>query len=290
MVARRVFMQETGWCFVIGMGKTWIWVVVGVVIGLVVSLGLVYAVMPYYYYYYNYYYGNYPSTSPIGPGVGNYYVGYAYSTYSISKVIKEIMEVPSYAHVYPGNNTIVFTSKDVNLLVVAMMGDDAEKMFNATSPPYVHGDVFVIYGLINPTLVIPAGAVVHVTFINLDDDMYHNFVVTRVPPPYPYYVMHYIGMSGGMGPQMMLYMEWLPPANYNAGYAYGYEYAFTITEPGTYWYLCTYPGHAEEGMYGEIIIMGNSVSTTAPAPTYPVTQYPGSYYGPSWMGGMMGWW
>ncbi|MFP3281155.1 MAG: hypothetical protein RXO76_08850 [Vulcanisaeta sp.] len=66
-------------------------------------------------------------------------------------------------------------------MVLAMMGNDAESMFNATPLPYVHGDVFVIYGLINPTLVVPAGAIIHVTFINLDDGMYHNFVVTTVP-------------------------------------------------------------------------------------------------------------
>ncbi|WP_148678296.1 plastocyanin/azurin family copper-binding protein [Vulcanisaeta distributa] len=267
------------------MSRTWIWIAVGIAIGVAVSLGLAYALTPY---YYNNYYGNYPGALPIGPSASNYYGGYTYGTYSISQVIKEVMEVPSYAHVYPNNNTIVFTSKNINLLVVAMMGDDAVRMFNATPPPYVHGDVFVIYGLINPTLVMPAGAVVHVIFVNLDDDMYHNFVVTTVPPPYPYYVMPYVGMYGGMGPQMMLLMRWLPPANYNAGYAYGYEYTFTITAPGTYWYLCTYPGHAEEGMYGEIIAVGNGLSTS----TYPYStvQYPGTYYGPGWMGGMMGWW
>lgn len=101
--------------------------------------------------------------------------------------------------------------------------------------------------------------------------------------------MPYLGMYGGMGSQMMLLMRWLPPANYNAGYAYGYEYTFTITAPGTYWYLCTYPGHAEEGMYGgEIIAVGNGLS--ASAYPYPTVQYPGTYYGPGWMDGMMGGW
>ncbi|WP_291764595.1 sulfocyanin-like copper-binding protein [Caldivirga sp. UBA161] len=260
------------------MSKTWIWVLVGAVIslGLVVSLGVAYVIMHYYYYPY-YYSGNYLVSSLTGD--------YYYGTYPINQTIKEVMEIPGYVHVYSSNNTIVFTSRDINLLVLAMMGDDAEKMFNATSPPYAHGDVFIIYGLINPTLVIPAGATIHVTFVNLDDDMYHNFVVTVVSPPYPYNVMPYVGMYGGMGPQMMLLMRWLPPANYKANHAYGYEYTLTITEPGTYWYLCTYPGHAEDGMYGEIIVTGNSAS-----PTHPVVQYPGPYYGSGWMGGMMGWW
>ena len=216
-----------------------------------------------------------------------YYSAFEYVALPINQTVREVMEVPSYAHVYLSNNTIVFTSRDIDLLVVAMMGDGAERMFNATPPPYVNGDVFVVYGLINPTLVIPAGATVHVTFVNLDDDMYHNFVITAVPPPYPYNVMPYVGMYGGMGPQMMLYMRWLPPADYKAGYAYGYEYTFTVAEPGTYWYLCTYPGHAEMGMYGKIIVVGSNVNA---AQAYPVSQYPGPYYGPGWMGGMMGWW
>lgn len=183
---------------------------------------------------------------------------YGYRSYSISQVEKEITEVPGYAHVYPGNDTIVFNSKDINLLVIAMMGYNATSYFNATLPSYAHGDVFVIYGLVNPTLIVPTGATIHVTFVNLDDDMYHNFVVTTAPPPYPYNVMPYIGMYGGMGPQMTLYMRWLPPANYGVGRAYGYVYEFTLTGPGTYWYLCTYPGHAEAGMYGEIIVVSEA--------------------------------
>lgn len=117
------------------MSRTWVWIVVGVAIGLAISIGLVYAVMPYY--YNNYYYGNYPGALPIGPSASNYYGGYTYGTYPISQVIREVMEMPSYVHVYPNNNTIVFTGKNINLLVVAMGHKRAERLFNATPPPYV---------------------------------------------------------------------------------------------------------------------------------------------------------
>jgi len=260
------------------MEQRWVYIITGIVIGAVVTaiiIGIVSTLGSSYYYYHNGYVNSYY----------NLYGGYGYSIYPINKSISMSMEVPSYAHVYPQNNTIVFTSTQINLVVLAMMGNDAESMFNATPPPYVHGDVFVIYGLINPTLVVPAGAIIHVTFINLDDDMYHNFVVTTVPPPYPYYVMPYIGMYGGMGPQMMLYMRWLPPANYESGYAYGYQYVIALNAPGTYWYLCTYPGHAESGMYGEIIVTGNGdgqVIGNYQNPYAPVG-YPGM------RPGMMGW-
>lgn len=215
------------------MTKSWIWAAAMAVAGaILVALVLARTILPYSY--------------------------YAYGEYSIGQVEKELTEVPSYVRVYPDNDTVVIASRDADVLVVAMMGDDAARMFNATLPSYAHGDVFVIYGLVNPTLVVPAGAVIHVTFVNLDDDMYHNFVVTTAPPPYPYNVMPYIGAYGGMGPQMMAYMRWVPPANYSDGRAYGYYYTLTFAEPGTYWYLCTYPGHAEEGMYGKIIVIGSA--------------------------------
>lgn len=268
-----------------------VWLTMGIVMAVVVA-GVVaaFAISTYYYYYnYNYYYGKYPTQYPVGPWgwmwsmmswmwsyrTGNAYAypsqpgtygypspipfneypGYSSFTIPITEALNMSMNVPSYAHVYKVNDTIVFTGDDITLVVLAMMGNDAVKMTGESPPSYAHGDVFVIYGLINPTLVMPAGAVVHVIFINLDDDMYHNFVITTVPPPYPYNVMPYIGMySGYMGPGMMSLMSWLPPANYNTGYAYGYEYTMTFTYPGAYWYLCTYPGHAQEGMYGEIIV------------------------------------
>ncbi|ABW02307.1 plastocyanin/azurin family copper-binding protein [Caldivirga maquilingensis] len=281
------------------------WLIVGVVTVLVTVGALVLAANAYYYYYYSNYYGGVPYSGPWGmmswmwgywsgyvhpvginaPGYVNPTTGYASFTIPISKAVNLSMSTPSYVHVYRSNNTIVFTSSDITLVALAMMGDDAVNMTGMPLPGYAHGDVFVIYGLINPTLVIPQGAVVHVIVINLDDDMYHNLIVTAVPPPYPYNVMPYVGMYGGyMGPGMMTMMQWLPPANYNAGYAYGYEYTITLNAPGTYWYLCTYPGHAQDGMYGEVIVTGDAGYQGS------VNSNVNAYYGYPGMGpGMMGW-
>jgi len=49
-------------------------------------------------------------------------------------------------------------------------------------------------------------------------------------------------------------MPVLPNENKQQGYAYEYADSVTLSQPGTYWYICTYPGHAEEGMYGKIIV------------------------------------
>ena len=42
---------------------------------------------------------------------------------------------------------------------------------------------------------------------------------------------------------------------------------FIPTEPGTYYYICTVPGHRDQGMVGEIIVSGSSGPAVAAAPT-----------------------
>lgn len=46
---------------------------------------------------------------------------------------------------------------------------------------------FEVHGLVNPTLVVPLGAVVHFRLVNMDygEDMEHGGIVTHVPPPTP---------------------------------------------------------------------------------------------------------
>ncbi|MFP3211605.1 MAG: plastocyanin/azurin family copper-binding protein, partial [Thermocladium sp.] len=193
----------------------------------------------------------YPISGAAGYG---YPSAYSLREYTINESMQLMSLEPSNAKIFRGNDTIVFYSDNVTLIVIAMMGNDAEKMTGTTAPAYSHGDVFVIYGLINPTIIVPADAVLHVVFINLDDDMYHNFIITEAPPPYPFNVMPYAMRGTEMGPAMMAAASWLPPANYGEGYAYGYAYSVVLGYPGVYWYICTYPGHAEEGMYGEIVV------------------------------------
>jgi len=170
-------------------------------------------------------------------------------TVNIQSAIELMKNPPAYAHVFVNNNSIVFTSKDINLVVLTMGHKRAENLTGLQSPPH---DVFVIYGLIDPKLIIPAGAVIYITVINLDDNMYHNFVITTESPPYPYNVMMGEGMMSGFVAMMPL----LPPANYQNGYAYEFSYTVQLSQAGIYWYICTYPGHAQEGMYGEMIVIG----------------------------------
>jgi hypothetical protein len=82
-------------------------------------------------------------------------------TVSVQQAIQMMRNTPSYAKVISHNNTIIFGSKNTNVVALAMDRDSAIKL---TAPPiYSKGDVFVIDGLINPTLLILKGTSVQFT-------------------------------------------------------------------------------------------------------------------------------
>jgi len=164
---------------------------------------------------------------------------------SVQQAIQMMHNTPSYAKVISHNNTIIFSSKDPSIVVLAMMHERAVNLTGLMLPSYSKGDVFVIYGLINPTLVIPKGSSVQFRIINLDDGMNHDLAISSVRPPYPYIAMMSSMQSNGM-------MSFLPPTD--EGVAHEYSYTLTLDQSGNLYYLCTYPSHAQEGMYGRIIM------------------------------------
>jgi rusticyanin len=171
-------------------------------------------------------------------------------TMSITAAEALLKTPPAGSSVSRSTDSITFTSLNINITAFAIMPDNATNLTSMQPPAYAKDDVFVIGGLIDPTLYIPKGATVHMTVVNLDDDMYHDLVVTTLSPPYPYMMMQ--GMM--WGGDFLYMMPVLSPANYAAGWAPYYSYTVTIPSAATnLWYICTYPGHAESGMYGEII-------------------------------------
>jgi rusticyanin len=228
--------------------------------------------------------GSYYNNGNFSNYLGSFMAGmmgrfYSIQTTSISQVIGAMNQIPGNAKVFSSNDTIVFSgTQNVTLLVFGMMPDRATNLTGMNPPIYAKDDVFVIYGLVDPTLVIPNGARVNLIFANLDDDMYHNFVVTSLSPPYYYMPMQglmfsnssswYIGgMMGGGGGMMGggynsntifgTMMPFLSPADYSQGSAYYYVTSFNLSSyGGNYWYVCTYPGHAQSGMYGRILVRG----------------------------------
>jgi len=78
--------------------------------------------------------------------------------------------------------------------------------------------------------------------------MAHGLIITRLPPPYPY-MGTMMAATGGIPPLAPRSSDSLQNASYAAGTAH-----FRATTPGTYYYLCQVPGHAQKGMYGKIIV------------------------------------
>ncbi len=112
---------------------------------------------------------------------------------------------------------------------------------------------FEVHGLVNPTLVVPLGAVVHFRLVNMDygEDMEHGGIVTHVPPPYPYMSM----MATGPGlARVMPLLPWRSVEAVQQAHYAALEATFVAREAGTYWYVCPTPQHAEQGMYGKFVV------------------------------------
>lgn len=208
----------------------------------------------------------YWSASMMMNDKANYtWMSYPTQTIGINQAVLLMRNPPSYVVTIKSNNTVQFRSSNITILAFGMMPEDAANLTGMVPPVYATDDVFVIYGLIDPTLVIPEGASVHVIFVNLDNDMYHNLVFTTTSPPYSY-MSEQSMMGGGMmgeGPNGNYYLYMMPfinPANYSQGMASAYSYSLNLVNETTLWYLCTYPGHAESGMYGKVLT-GSQLTT-----------------------------
>ena len=130
------------------------------------------------------------------------------------------------------NNAITYSGNAVHILAVAGMAKA--------------GDNFQVDGLTNPTLNLAKGAKVTLQLINEDTDMPHGIEITSVTPPYAFMSM----MQGGIYQGSFIHP--IPEAGQSS---YPTDtVTFTANQGGTYYYICPYPGHAQKGMYGKIVI------------------------------------
>ena len=175
-------------------------------------------------------------------------------TISVDQAVQMMKDIPQYTNVLSANNTITFGSQNVRLVVLATDHEEASNLTANAPRSYAPDDVFVIYGLVNPTLVVPRGAAIRVTVVNLDKDMYHNFVIATPSPPYPYVAMQgMMNWQQRQGPWIMM-TPFLPPADHGQGVVHEYSYTMALDSQTNLWYLCTYPGHAQTGMYGKVLV------------------------------------
>ena len=134
---------------------------------------------------------------------------------------------------------------------VSFSGDRIEIAMAAVQPDFPD-TTFEVAGLVNPTIVVPAGSLVTLDFVNMDygNRMSHGVVITPVPPLYP--VLSMMGM-----PYTLAGIPILPPRQLKdvdkSLYAEG-SVTFEAPPPGTYYYLCQYYDHAYKGMYGRFIV------------------------------------
>ena len=126
-------------------------------------------------------------------------------------------------------NTVIYTGKKVHVVVAAVL-------------PGFPFPSYEIHDVKNPTLKIPAGATVDVTFINTNKGFGHSFDITKKGPPFA--VMPNIKpIVAGTG---------FSPVPKDGKFGYS-EFTWHPTA-GTYYYVCQIPGHAATGMFGKIIV------------------------------------
>ena len=130
----------------------------------------------------------------------------------------------------PDGKTLTFGQSAVRL--VAATGLDTDMLS------------YRIDGRRNPTLVVPAGAVLTALFVNTDDDMAHNIRFGPMTKTYSDTMADYVKSSIGT-PNLAHRSETL---------LHGEELTLRVPDaPGAYTYLCTVRGHAQGGMVGKVI-------------------------------------
>jgi rusticyanin len=172
--------------------------------------------------------------------------------------------LPSYVQSIQQNDTLVFHSMNITIIAFGNANSWVSAVTNTPVPAYdnvtQYSNGFAIYHLYAPTLVIPRGATVNVTFVNMDYGDHHNFVMSTFPPPFPMYIMQNM-CSGG---EMVAMTPLLPPVDNTSDSAlaianasvFSYTVHLALPKNVTHmWYMCMMPGHAMQGMWGNITIV-----------------------------------
>ena len=126
-------------------------------------------------------------------------------------------------------DTVIYSGKTVHVVAASVL-------------PGFPFPSFEVHDKKNPTLEIPAGATVDVTFINPNKGFGHSFDITKKGPPYAVMpVIDPIVAGTGFSP--------VPK-----GGKFGYTNFTWHPTAGTYYFVCQIPGHAATGMFGKIIV------------------------------------
>jgi rusticyanin len=142
--------------------------------------------------------------------------------------------LPSGAQVSKAANAITFTTTTVRLTVLASPSGGPDETFRAA-------------GLVNPHIIVPAGARVTIELINADSDTAHGLVITASDASASWMPM--MTARPAFAGSALWFLGDATTAGMHAG-----TLSFPATTHGTYHYLCPVPGHAQEGMTGTFTI------------------------------------
>jgi rusticyanin len=142
--------------------------------------------------------------------------------------------IPAGATVNASNNRITFSGSAVHLVVLA-------------GPPGGSDDTFRSCGLVDPTITMHAGAHVWIEVVNADSDSADGLVVTKLMSSVSWMPMTTTSLA--FDGSAMWFLGNPTPAGMHVG-----TINFIAATRGTYQYLCTVPGHAQEGMIGKFVV------------------------------------
>lgn len=143
-------------------------------------------------------------------------------------------QAPSGAQVSKTANAITFTAAAVRLTILASPSSGPDETFRAA-------------GLVNPHIIVPAGAQVTIQLVNADSGTAHGLVITASDASDAWMPM--MTARPALAGSALWFLGDPTPAGMHEG-----TLSFTATSPGTYHYLCPVPGHAQEGMTGTFTI------------------------------------
>jgi rusticyanin len=133
-------------------------------------------------------------------------------------------------------NSITFTTATVRLAVIA-------------SPSGGPDETFRIAGLVNPRVIVPAGARVTIQLVNADPDTSHGLVITSADASTSTSWMPMMTARPAFTGSALWFLGNPTSAGMHVG-----TLTFSAATPGTYHYLCPVPGHAREGMTGTFTV------------------------------------
>src|SRR5580692_1101604 len=143
-------------------------------------------------------------------------------------------QVPAGATVSRAEHRITLSGASIRIVVLA-------------SPSGGPGETFRVAGMVNPAIVVTAGARVSMEIVNADPGNANGLVITG-------------GRAGSAWMPMMTARPafpgsalWFLGSPTAAGMHAG-TLSFTAAVAGTYRYLCPVPGHAQEGMAGAFVV------------------------------------